>query len=124
MVEVPMPEVPMPEVPAPMPEVPVPEVVVSNEEVPIDLDTMPTEELWRVWHIVRKELPKLQLQRLSKRLWRAGFKLVRHSDDPKVLKRRANALKRYHERKTKTTTVRRSIYDPRTGVKTTTSSSV
>ena len=57
MVEVPMLEIPMVEVPAPM--VPMPE-----EKMPIDPDTMSTEELWRVWHIVRRDLPKLQLQRL------------------------------------------------------------
>ena len=125
MVEVPAPmvEVPAPMVEVPMVEVPMVEVPMPEEKVAIDADTMSTEDLWRVWHIVKRNLPKLQMQRLSKRLWRAGFSLVKPTTDPKVLRNRANTLKRYHERKTTTTTVRRSVYDPRTGVKTTTSSS-
>lgn len=66
-----------------------------------NFDKMPVDELAQVWPNIRRTLPKHQKWRLAKRMRRGGVKLVKPSNDPRVLKNRAAARRRYHDRRKK-----------------------
>ena len=67
----------------------------------MNMETLPLEELHRLWLDVRGTLPPRTRERLKKRLWRAGYKLphVKPSMSAAVMKRRAYQLARYHRNK-------------------------
>ena len=73
----------------------------EESEAKKNFDKMPLDELAQAWPKIRRTLPKHQKWRLAKRMRRGGVKLVKPSNDPRVLKIRAAARKRYHDRRKK-----------------------